>query len=156
MILRAGLVLSLFATITVLAWWPRGVSIVDGDTLDVGPWRYRIYGIDTPEPGAICQRSGQPWNVAQASSSALREIMGGGDVACASVYREPFSRWPPRWVANCSAAGTPDIGHALVLAGWACDYRKYSKGHFAAVEAEAKAARRGLWACDDVPPWRCR
>jgi micrococcal nuclease len=155
MLIRAGIVLILVATVAVMAWWPRGVAIVDGDTLDIGPWRYRLFGIDTPEPGASCQRAGETWNVAAASSAALRDLIAGGGVGCETVYREPFSRWPPRWVANCSAAGVPDIGRALALAGWACDYRKYSMGHFAAVEAEAKAARRGLWACDTTPPWRC-
>jgi micrococcal nuclease len=134
MIFRAGLVLSLAA----LVWWPRGVAIVDGDTFDVGPWRYRLFGIDTPEPGKDCQRA------------ALRQIVAGVEVICETIYREPITRWPPRWVANCRTASTPDIAFALVLAGWACDYRKYSKGRFAAVEAQANAARRGLWACDDT------
>jgi endonuclease YncB( thermonuclease family) len=44
----------------------------------------------------------------------------------------------------------------MVRSGWAVDFRRYSKGAYADEEAQARAARRGLWAGEfEVPAqWR--
>jgi endonuclease YncB( thermonuclease family) len=36
--------------------------------------------------------------------------------------------------------------------GWATDYPGCSGGHYAPLEAAPKAAKRGLWQCEDRPP----
>lgn len=49
-------------------------------------------------------------------------------------------------------AGGVDLGEAMVRAGWAVEYRTFSHGAYAAAEAQAKAAKRGLWAGTFEPP----
>jgi hypothetical protein len=48
------------------------------------------------------------------------------------------------------------VGEHLVRAGWAIDYREYSRGAYAAPEREARAAKRGLWAgrFEEPAAWR--
>ena len=51
-----------------------------------------------------------------------------------------------------------DLAHRLVADGLAWHYTRYSKdAGLAAVEQEARAARRGLWADrEPAPPWAWR
>ena len=56
------------------------------------------------------------------------------------------------------AAGT-NVNHELVKAGWCMWFRKYAPDDLVleALEAEARAARRGLWVVPSpVPPWEWR
>ncbi len=59
-----------------------------------------------------------------------------------------------RIVATCSADGF-DIGANMVHTGWALAYRRYSK-RYVAIEEKAKAANRGMWRGEFVPPWEWR
>ena len=45
-----------------------------------------------------------------------------------------------------------DLNAAMVAAGWALAYRRYSTA-YAGEEASARAARRGRWQGAFVPPW---
>lgn len=141
----------------VVAAWPRGVHIVDGDTFDNNGWRMRLWGIDSPERGAKCQRNGESWDVYGAASDALGGLIGNAPVICLDQTLDPnwLRYWPPRWVGKCHIAGY-DLADAMVRSGWACDYTKYSKGHYKEAQAEAQTARRGLWQCDKPPPWKCK
>jgi len=44
----------------------------------------------------------------------------------------------------------------MVSAGWAVDYKFFSKGYYTAVEADARTGRRGLWSGEFQQPqaWR--
>lgn len=78
-------------------------------------------------------------------------LIGAQNVRCEIRDRDPYGRA----VARCQA-GSTDLGEALVRAGWAVDYRQFSRGAYARVEAEARDARRGLWAGQFETPssWR--
>jgi endonuclease YncB( thermonuclease family) len=43
----------------------------------------------------------------------------------------------------------------MVHTGWALAYRRYSK-LYVAIEEKAKAAKRGMWRGEFVPPWEWR
>ncbi len=59
-----------------------------------------------------------------------------------------------RIIGRCTVAGE-DLGAWMVLQGWALTYRRYSLD-YVDEEADARAARRGIWAGEFVKPWKWR
>ena len=57
-------------------------------------------------------------------------------------------------LAHCTVDGA-DIGGALVRAGWALAFVRYSREYVADEEA-ARRAGAGLWAMEFVAPWEWR
>lgn len=113
-------------------------SVVDGDTLwvrrssgDPGV-EIRLEGIDAPES---CQR----WGVQ--SRDALRGLLLGQRVLVYERARDAYGRV----IARVSLGGR-DVGAWLVANGhaWSPGFR-HRPGTYAALEAEARGARRGLW-----------
>lgn len=128
------------------------VRVIDGDTLDVGGVRIRLFGVDAPESGQRCNdEQGRPYNCAALAASALEEEIAGGKVICNAMETDQFGRT----VAICTVRGQ-DIGEAIVRRGYALDFARYSHGRYAVAEAEAREARRGMWAGAFVRPdvWR--
>ena len=85
-----------------------------------------------------------------AATKNLRKLIGGAKVTCIRRDKDRYGRI----VAICHANGI-DLNAAMVRSGMALAYRKYSKD-YTDQEASAKAARRGLWAGQFVPPWEWR
>lgn len=116
--------------------------VVDGDTFSVGAERVRLWGVDAPEGRQVCQNArGQGYACGDAARDQLVSLIGGRAVRCEVRDRDPYGRA----VARC-LAGLTDLGEAMVRAGWAIDYVQFSRGAYASAEAEARQARRGLWA----------
>lgn len=127
------------------------VRVVDGDSLFVqrssaAPREeIRIFGIDAPE------RS-QPWS--RRSREALSQRVFGKVVRIEPVDRDRHGRM----VARVYVDGV-SLGAAQVREGHAWVYRRYDDSKAGlALEAEARAARRGLWSLPEppVPPWEWR
>jgi len=113
-------------------------SVIDGDTLEIHGRRIRLDGIDAPERGARCGRA----NIHQESANALADRIAGRTIQCA------ITGAPDRYgrvIARCGAGGE-DLNTWLVRQGWARDWPRYSDGAYAAAEAEARQAQRGVWA----------
>lgn len=145
------LVLALAAAAPSLAGSATGrVSVIDGDTLELHGERIRLAAIDAPEARQTCRREGAVWPCGRRAAFALADFLGSRTVSCRWRERD---RWR-RAVAVCTV-GKVDVGGWLVEQGWALAYRRYGKQYVAA-EAEARAARRGLWAGSFVPPWAWR
>lgn len=116
--------------------------VVDGDTFSVGAERVRLWGVDAPEGRQICQDAkGQGYACGDAARERLVRLIGGQAVRCEVRDRDPYGRA----VSRCRAKSV-DLGEAMVRAGWAVDYSQFSRGAYASAEAEARWARRGLWA----------
>lgn len=116
--------------------------VVDGDTFSVGAERVRLWGVDAPEGRQVCQNAqGQGYACGDAARDQLVGLIGSRVVRCVVRDRDPYGRA----VSRCQA-GSTDLGEAMVRAGWAVDYVQFSRGAYASVEAEARRARRGLWA----------
>lgn len=95
-----------------------GVHVHDGDGLDRGPDRIRLWGIDAPELGA-------PGGIA--SRDHLRGLVSGKVIACDMQYRDRHGR--P--VAICYLPDGTDLACAMVAAGHAADWPRYSMGKYA-------------------------
>lgn len=125
--------------------------VVDGDTLVLGGETVRLLGIDAPEAGQTCTSgAGHDFDCGAAAARALAELVAGGAVRCSGDERDRYGRL----VAVCVRDGR-DINRAMVAAGWARAYVRYS-GAYAAEESAAASAGRGLWAGRFEAPWEYR
>ena len=127
-------------------------SVIDGDTIEIHGARVRIFGIDAPESDQLCHdaRSYQ-YRCGQKASNALFEFIDRRPVDCVEVDRDRYKRA----VSVCTVGGT-DIADWLVRNGLALDWPQYSKGGYAAAQAEAKREQRGMWAGNFKEPWNYR
>ncbi len=125
-------------------------TVIDGETLEVAGRRVRLTGIDAPEPTQVCRRAGRDIDCGVIATAQLKDITAGATVACRSDGLE-HAGLPG---ARCTAAGY-DLAYGMVYAGWAlADPGQPSR--YATVEAEARAAGRGIWRYRFVPPWEWR
>ncbi|MBI4194705.1 MAG: thermonuclease family protein [Betaproteobacteria bacterium] len=128
----------------------RVVSVHDGDTLTVlteqrGSLRIRLKDIDAPELS-------QPFG--RRSRQSLSELCSGKpvelDVRGTDRYR--------RAIARVTCSGT-DANAEQVRRGYAWTFTRYAgtESPLHAIQAEARAARRGLWGDPSPqPPWDWR
>ena len=122
-----------------IRWVGMVTQVSDGDTLWVRaakaqePVKIRIQGIDAPE---ICQAGGE------ASRRALEVLVMNQVVVVQGRRRDSYGRL----LARLSVHGD-DVGSIMVAQGQAWSYHfKRDGGPYAAQEAHAKAARRGIFA----------
>jgi len=130
-----------------LAGRPR---IIDGDTIVLQETIIRLHGIDAPETGQRCRGGGKTLHPGELSVSFLQTIAGDG-LTCAGTEHDDYGRL----IARCRTPDGADIGQRMVAEGLAWAFTRYS-ADYAAEEAEARAARRGVWAMDCQPPWAFR
>ncbi len=126
------------------------VTVIDGDTIEVGGARVRLFGIDAPETGQMCRRAKGGWPCGQYATVALDRIAGGKQATCKVQATDSYDRA----VAVCVVAGR-DLGGEQVRAGWAVAYRRYSR-RYGDDEDEARRARRGIWQGTFEKPWDWR
>ena len=129
----------------------RVVAVTDGDTLtlltpDKIQHKVRLDQIDAPE-------SGQPWG--RNAKRLLSDRVFDKTVTVRSSGRDRYGRT----LGRVSADGA-DVNAALVREGGAWAYRQYlTDRRMIALEQDARAAGRGLWAlpaAETTPPWAWR
>jgi endonuclease YncB( thermonuclease family) len=130
------------------------IRVIDGDSIiamtsDNQRLSVRLAGIDAPELR-------QPYG--QQSRENLSRLLSGNELQLECPKLDRFQRH----VCEVRTSGN-DAGLAQLIAGFAWWYRQYqreqsidSRIRYAAAEAEARAARRGLWAEEAIEPaqWR--
>ena len=124
--------------------------VIDGDTIEVGSARVRLFGVDAPESAQSCVAASRTWPCGRQATQALAGRIDNRSVACEERDRDRYGRI----VAVCRQGGQ-DVNAWLVREGWALAYRRYSRTYIDE-EAAAKAARRGVWRGEFVPPWDWR
>jgi endonuclease YncB( thermonuclease family) len=112
----------------------------DGDSLGIGENTIRLHGIDAPEIDQSCTRDGRAWACGQEAADQLRRLVRGRELRCDPVSTDQYGRT----LARCYQGGV-DINRIMVESGYAVAYRRYSS-EYVAVEEQAKAAKRGIWA----------
>jgi endonuclease YncB( thermonuclease family) len=126
------------------------VRVIDGDTLQIGEIRYRLFGIDAPEGSQTCESGGGLYRCGDTATRALVALIGSGTVTCSRVNTDRYGRT----VAACEAGGR-DLGAEMVRAGQAVAFVRYSK-RYLPEQADAQAHNRGLWSGAFVMPWEWR
>jgi endonuclease YncB( thermonuclease family) len=121
-------------------------EVTDGDSLEIGATRLRLYGVDAPEGRQSCTRGGRDWACGNEAARKLRSLIGDRTVTCAKRDVDDYGRI----VAVCRS-GAADLGAEMVRAGFATAYRRYSSD-YVDEENEARNARRGIWAGEFASP----
>ena len=127
----------------------RVVAITDGNTLkavhDGREIVVRLRWIDSPESGQRYSRQ---------AKQALGELVGGQTVTVRDFGADAHGRR----LADVVLSDGRNVNRELVRLGWAWWFRKYSRdATLGTLEADARAAKRGLWAdAHPVPPWEWR
>ncbi len=151
----------IFSLILILALTGPAVAIaagparvIDGDTLALGPVHFRLASIDAPEIRQNCtDSSGVDYACGWSAKTALADIINDALVTCRRVGWDRYRRQ----VAVCRTKMFPDLGAEMVRRGWAVDFRKYdTKCTYCKIEAEAKAAGKGMWVGKFDMPWQWR
>jgi endonuclease YncB( thermonuclease family) len=127
-------------------------TVIDGDSLRVAGEEIRLIGIDAPEYRQTCRNEhGRDWACGREARAQLVSLLAGHQVRCAARGRDRFART----LAVCAAGNVADIGEALVRTGYAVDFMD---GAYRSAEAEARAAKRGIWRGEFEWPqaWRAR
>ncbi|KIM89888.1 hypothetical protein PILCRDRAFT_53296, partial [Piloderma croceum F 1598] len=105
----------------------------------------RIAGVDAPE-GAHFGRPAQPY--APEALAWLKNAIEGKTLYCRVIRRDQYSR-----IVRSDKFMAPSIlSLEMLKAGWVttyeqagAEYGEWGKDEFLRIEAEAKAARRGMW-----------
>ena len=126
------------------------VQVIDGDSLQIGEQRFRLFGIDAPEGRQSCKRDGQKYRCGEEATTALRGLIGANPVTCLKQDTDSYGRI----VAICSVGGV-EVNRWMVAHGHALAYRNYSQ-RYVPDEEQAKAAKLGLWAGTFQKPWDYR
>jgi len=120
--------------------------VMDGDSLETGAVRFRLEGIDAPEFGQTCTKSGAEWPCGRDAARYLRQQIAYGDARCTGLGEDKYGRV----LTRCFAAGR-DINEAMVESGWAVSF-----GDYHGAERAARNAGRGIWQGEFLRPrdWR--
>ena len=121
-------------------------EVTDGDSLEIGSTRLRLYGVDALEGRQSCTRDGRAWACGEEAARKLRSLIGDRTVSCTKRDVDDYGRV----VAVCRS-GAVDLGAEIVRAGFATAYRRYSMD-YVDEENEARRARRGIWAGEFASP----
>lgn len=155
LILRVGLTLSVSVLLPVVAQANDEIaghaSVIDGDTVEIRSQRIRLWGLDAPEGKQRCVKDAKLWRAHVDSANALDGYLANRPITCTQRGIDRYKRI----VATC-IVDSADIGEWMVRMGWAYDFTRYSKGYYAAAQAEATAHRRGLWQGECEMPWDWR
>lgn len=129
----------------------RVVGVSDGDTLilftaEQQHVKIRLAGLDAPEHN-------QPFG--QKAKQALSALVFNQTVRVVVQAQDDYGR-----TVGTVYVGARNVNAALVEQGMAWVYRQYNRdAALLALEAQAKAAQRGLWALPEsqrIPPWEWR
>jgi endonuclease YncB( thermonuclease family) len=121
------------------------IVVLDGDTVQIGTERLRLFGIDAPE-------SKQPYGAQSKKALAAAIAAAGPNLRIARREKDRYGR-----TIAILYDGKRSINAAMVEGGNAWSYRDYSLA-YVDHEARARAALRGLWGVPGCPqaPWQWR
>lgn len=135
---------------------PMRVSVLDGRSFrdEASQSTYRLYGIETCEPGQVAELGPQRWPCAIVPMAWLVAATLNKWVACNIVTEKEGIR-----NARCASNDFPDMALELLRSGAAVvDVAESGPliELYKMSEAEAKRAGRGLWGSKFEMPWAFR
>ena len=124
---------------------PDSVHVLDGDTITVGPSRYRLHGIDAPE---LDQSFGRE------AAEILSILLADGF----TITPQGTDRYG-RTIASFTTPLGEDVAFLMVANGAAWHWPRYApdRSDLANAQLQASRDRLGLWQYrNPVPPWEWR
>lgn len=115
----------LTAWAALVAVWPFEIRVVDGDTVDRWPWRYRLAGFDTPE----IRRAACPTEKAAGIDAAakLRSLIDAAvrvEIVPTGRARDQWRRIPARLLLDGR-----DVSEIAISEGWGVHYAGSGERH---------------------------
>ena len=137
-------------------------KIIDGDTVHINNYKFRLEGIDAPEMKQQCKKETlkisstigfsfyKDYSCGKVSKAKLKAKINGSKIKCISSSKDKYKRY----IATCFK-GETNLNRWMVRNGHAIAYRKYSK-KYVPDEDFAKEKKLGLWQGKFMNPekWR--
>ena len=137
-------------------------KIIDGDTVHINNYKFRLEGIDAPEMKQQCKKESfkisstigfsfyKDYSCGKVSKAKLKAKINGSKIKCVSTSKDRYKRY----IATCFK-GEINLNQWMVRNGYAIAYRRYSK-KYVSDEDFAKEKKLGLWQGKFMNPekWR--
>ncbi len=137
-------------------------KIIDGDTIHINNYKFRLEGIDAPEMKQQCKTKSlkisstigftfyKDYNCGKVSKAKLKAKINGSKIKCIATSKDKYKRY----IATCFK-GETNLNRWMVRNGYAIAYRRYSKKYIQD-EDFAKEKKLGLWQGKFMNPekWR--
>ena len=137
-------------------------KIIDGDTVHINNYKFRLEGIDAPEMKQQCKKESfkisstigfsfyKDYNCGQVSKAKLKAKINRSKIKCIITSKDRYKRY----IATCFK-GETNLNQWMVRNGYAIAYRRYSK-KYVSDEDFAKEKKLGLWQGKFMSPekWR--
>ena len=137
-------------------------KIIDGDTVHINNYKFRLEGIDAPEMKQQCKKESlkisyilgftfyKDYNCGKISKDKLIAKINGSEIKCVSSSKDRYKRY----IATCFK-GEINLNRWMVRNGLAIAYKRYSK-KYVTDEEFAKENKLGLWQGKFINPekWR--
>ena len=126
-------------------------KIIDGDTVHINNYKFRLEGIDAPEMKQQCKKESlkissaigfsfyKDYSCGQVSKAKLKAKINGSKIKCIFTSKDRYKRY----IATCFK-GETNLNQWMVRNGYAIAYRRYSK-KYVSDEDFAKEKKLGLW-----------
>ena len=126
-------------------------KVVDGDTLHIDNYKFRLEGIDAPEMRQQCKKESfkisfligltfyKDYSCGRVSKEKLITKIDTSEIKCISSSKDKYKRY----IATCYK-GKTNLNQWMVRNGYAVAYKRYSK-RYITDEDFAKENRLGLW-----------
>ena len=126
-------------------------KIIDGDTVHINNYKFRLEGIDAPEMKQQCKKETlkissaigfslyKDYSCGKVSKAKLKAKINGSNIKCISTSKDKYKRY----IATCFK-GETNLNQWMVRNGYAIAYRRYSK-KYVLDEDFAKEKKLGLW-----------
>ncbi|WP_075533837.1 thermonuclease family protein [Candidatus Pelagibacter communis] len=137
-------------------------KIIDGDTVHINNYKFRLEGIDAPEMKQQCKKESlkisstigfsiyKDYSCGQVSKAKLKSKINGSKIKCIFTSKDRYKRY----IATCFK-GEINLNQWMVRNGYAIAYRRYSE-KYVSDEDFAKEKKLGLWQGKFMNPekWR--
>ena len=137
-------------------------KVVDGDTIHIDNYKFRLEGIDAPEMRQQCKKESfkisffigltfyKDYSCGRISKEKLTTKINTSEIKCISSSKDRYKRY----IATCYK-GKTNLNQWMVRNGFAIAYRRYSKT-YVTDEEFAKENKLGLWKGKFMEPekWR--
>ena len=137
-------------------------KVVDGDTVHIDNYKFRLEGIDAPEMRQQCKKESfkisffigftfyKDYSCGRVSKEKLITKIDATEIKCISSSKDRYKRY----IATCYK-GKTNLNQWMVRNGFAIAYRRYSKT-YVSDEEFAKENKLGLWKGKFMEPekWR--
>ena len=137
-------------------------KVVDGDTIHIDNYKFRLEGIDAPEMRQQCKKESfkisffigftfyKDYSCGKVSKEKLITKIDTTEIKCISSSKDRYKRY----IATCYK-GKTNLNQWMVRNGYAIAYRRYSK-KYVPDEEFAKENKLGLWQGKFMEPekWR--